>query len=100
MSEDLIGDRLSRVVTELEAQAEAMASHDRLGLMGFQGQIEQLKEWLGPANECGLGYESIIALLEAYPAKLSARAAVGMLEAALLFRYKTGREEDRMFDLR
>lgn len=48
----------------------------------------------------GIAYEALIAMLEAFPFPLSSRAAIKLLEVGLLFRFKTARPEDALFDSR
>ena len=61
--------------------------------------MSRIGEWLD-VNEFGIAYESIVATIEYHPFTLSSRAAVGLLEVALLLGFKTEREEDKAFDRR
>ena len=63
-------------------------------LQSFQEQVEQIREWIEDAGECGIAYESLVSMLEAFPFQLSGRAAVRLLEAGLAMRFKTERPED------
>lgn len=81
-------------------QGEAVAESYPDDGFSFDDEFKQIAEFLGPAIEYGAAYECIIANLEAAPFKLSAKAAIALLEAGLLLRYKTDREEDAAFDFR
>ena len=96
----MIVDRLSRVLEEMRTQQSKVAEHYPPDGPSFPDELAQIDEFLGPANEFGPAYECIIANLEAVPFKLSSAAALALLEAGLLMRYKTDREEDGAFDLR
>lgn len=91
--------RLQQVLEEIRQQSQL--SHLFGGdILSFEEHIEQLTEYLDVAGEYGIAYESMIAMLERAPFLLSSKAAIGLLEVALLFGFKTERPEDQVFDLR
>lgn len=98
--EDAIVERLLRVYKDMVQQDESVAEDYPDDGLSFDDEFKQIAEFLGPANEYGAAYECIIANLEAAPFKLSAEAAIALLEVGLLLRYKTDREEDSVFDSR
>jgi hypothetical protein len=59
-----------------------------------------LDEYINYANEYGIAYESIVAMLETEQLEVSGRAAIALLEVALLLGYKTDQDKDKIYDLR
>ena len=96
----MIVDRLKQVLDEMRTQQSEVDAHYPPEGLSFPEEVAQMDEFIGPAHEFGAAYECIVANLEAAPFKLSSAAALALLEAGLLMRYKTDREEDVVFDLR
>ncbi len=96
---ETIERNLVEVLTEIEAQEDVghVFSPD---VLSFSDTIAQVREWIEAVHEPGLAYESIIAMLERYPFKISGSAAVKLVEVALLMRFETERDEDSHFDTR
>ena len=95
----LIEANLLAVLAELRQQSDVGNAFPP-ELLSFAEQVEQLREWIEDAGEYGIAYESLVATLEGFPFQLSGRAAVKLLEAGLLMRFKTGRPQDAQFDRR
>jgi hypothetical protein len=103
ISEDkrsMIVDRLRRVLKEMGMQQSEVAAYYPPEGLSLADELAQIDEFLGLANELGAAYECIVANLETVPFVLSSPAALALLEAGLLMRYKTDREEDAAFDFR
>ena len=98
--ESMIEDRPIRVLAEMQAQREVASSHYPADRMPFDEEMAQIAEFIGPAGEFGMAYESIICSLETIPFTLSGGGTVALIEAALLMSYKTDRDEDSIFDSR
>jgi hypothetical protein len=94
----LIKANLLVVLREVEAQPHVGKLVDKL--QSFNDQMQQLHEYLEIAGEYGIAYESLVRLLEQFPFQLSGRAAIKLLEAGLLLKYKTELPEDSPFDNR
>ena len=95
----LIENKLSLIIDELVAQREVGSTYESSELP-YDDEMEQLREYVGIANEYGIAYEGIVATLEKHNFVLSGHSAVRLLEVGLLMRYKTERTEDSQFDLR
>ena len=95
---DMIVSRLERILESMCSQRLEVASHYSPDQLSLDEEIAQIKELLRDANEFVLAYESIIANLESVPFSLSGKCAVGLLEVALLLRFKTERNEDAVTD--
>lgn len=95
----LIKDNLLIVLLEIRGQSDVGRGFPP-ELQSFSEQMEQIREWLEEGGEYGIAYESMISLLEAFPFNLSGVAAVRLLEAGLLMRFKTEAPEDAQFDSR
>jgi hypothetical protein len=91
--------RLLCVLGELEKQNN-MASNYPVDVLPFADQMKQIHEWVEIAGEYEIAYESLVATIEAQPFVLTGKAAISLLELALLLNYKTGRPEDKLFDKR
>jgi hypothetical protein len=92
-----IEDRLLAILAEMEEQPE-VAVHYEPGLIPYDSEMRQLREFIEVGGEYGIAYEAIVASLEHYPFRLSGITAVKLLELGLTFRFKTDREEDSAFD--
>lgn len=95
----LIENNLSFVLAELGSQPE-VGSFFPPESLSYQEQIDQLSEWVNDAGEYGLVYENVVPMLEAFPFKLSGKAAIKLLEVGLIFGFKTESESDKEFDRR
>jgi hypothetical protein len=92
-----IEERLLIVLSELERQPE-VAKNYQPGVLPYNEEINQIKEYIELAGEYGLAYETIVASLEEHPFILSGIAAVKLLEVGLLMGFKTERVEDNAFN--
>jgi hypothetical protein len=95
----LIENNLSFVLAELGSQPE-VGSFFPPESLSYQEQIDQLSEWVNDAGEYGLVYENVVSMLEAFPLKLSGKAAIKLLEVGLIFGFKTESESDKAFHRR
>jgi hypothetical protein len=95
----LIEDNLLALASEMKSQLQLgnQLSPDQLSL---EEQIAQLYEFIELAGEFEIAYELIISLLEILPFKLTGKTVVGLVEVSLLMRYKSDRDEDKVFDIR
>ncbi len=91
--------RLRCVLGEVEGQEDVSACYSPESLP-FAEEMEQIHEYIEIAGEYGIAYETLVATIEAHHFLLSGKAAICLLELGLLFRYKTDRKEDALFDLR
>lgn len=96
---DEVPARLLRILRELEGQPSVATTYAP-GKLSFADEMREIREFIELANECELGYEVIVAAIEAHPFVLSGPAAIALLEAGLLLGYKTDRIEDSLFDRR
>lgn len=95
----LIEKNLSFVLAELGSQPK-VASFFPPESLCYQEQIDQLSVWVNDAGEYGLAYENVVSMLEVFPFKLSAKAAIKLLEVGLIFGFKTELDSDTGFDRR
>ena len=93
----LIEANLMAVLAEVGRQADVGHSFPAERL-SFAAQVEQIREWIEDANECGIAYELLVSTLEQFPFQVSGPTVVKLLEVALLLRYKTDLAEDAQFD--
>jgi hypothetical protein len=93
-----IKTRLLLIVDNLAVQNDvgALYSDGELPHDEFILQIREFADHRG----CGIAYESLVATIEAHPYRLSNKSAIALLELGLLFRFKTDRPEDKLFDVR
>jgi hypothetical protein len=94
-----IEQKLSLILSEVANQV-TVGSTFPADQMSFEDEISQIREWVTLHGEYGIAYESLVAILEGFPFKLSGPAAVTLLEVGLTFKYKTERAEDAAFDSR
>ena len=94
-----IASRLLIILNEIERQDHVSASYPP-NVLPFDDQMKQMHEYIEAAGEYGIAYESLIATIDKLPFVLSGKAAISLLELGLLFRYKTDRKEDSLFDAR
>jgi hypothetical protein len=95
----ILEDNLLSVIDELETQSH-LGNKIPSNILSLEEQIAQWREFIELAGEYEIAYESIIALLEILPFKLTSITAIKLIEIALLLRYKTDRDEDKIFDSR
>ena len=93
-----VDERLLCVLSEMRLQSQ-VATHYGGASLSFDEEMEQIREFI-EAGEYGIAYESIVSSLEDVPFVVSGKAAVSLLEIALLFGYKTERPSDEVFDRR
>jgi hypothetical protein len=91
--------RLLQVLCELQRQ-EDVASNYPPGALPFADEMRQIEEYIKLAGEYEIAYETLVATISTHPYILSGKAAISLLEVALILGYKTGRKEDEMFDRR
>jgi len=91
-----IKENLNVVLNELKGKSLDIDP----AFLAYPKQIEQIDEWINYADECGIAYESMVALLESEPIEISGAATVRLLEVALVFGFKTDRDEDKPYDFR
>ncbi len=91
--------RLLCVLGEIEGQEDVSACYSPEALP-FVEEMGQFHEYIEIAGEYGAAYETLVAAIDAHPFLLSGKAAICLLELGLIFRYKTDRKEDVLFDLR
>lgn len=91
--------RLERILDELTRQSDVSASYPP-DTLPFDEEMKQVREYIDVGGEYGIAYESLVATIESHPFVLSGKAAISLLELGLLFGYKTGLDEDRVFDRR
>jgi hypothetical protein len=95
----IIEDNLLNVVNEFEDQIH-LGNEVPSDQLSLEEQIVQIREFIELAGECEIAYESIIALLELLPFKLTNTTVIKLIEVSLLMKYKTDRDEDKIFDMR
>ena len=97
---DDIAGRLAQVHKEMTLQGDSVkASYPSEGL-SFEEEMEQIREFIEEAGEYGIAYECLVANLESAPFVITAKSTLALLEVALLFGFKTDRDEDAKFDRR
>ena len=89
--------RLLDILSELKNQP-LLAIHYPEHHLSFQEEMDQIQEYITNAGEYGIAYECVVSNLERVPFMLSGRAAIKLLEVALLMGRKTDRPEDAMFE--
>jgi len=95
----IIKNNLLSILREIEKQNYLAETYSKEEL-SFDDEMFQLFEYIDVADEYAVAYESIISTLENHKYILSGIAAVKLLEVGLLMKYKTEREEDKIFDNR
>ncbi|MEY3172991.1 MAG: hypothetical protein RLZZ436_904 [Planctomycetota bacterium] len=98
-SHEQIKERLLAVLGEIKQQVQ-LSSYFGGESLSFDEEMEQIREYLEDAGEFGIAYEVLVANLEQVPFMISGRAAISLLEVALLLGYKTDREQDWIYDRR
>jgi hypothetical protein len=96
---DVIESSLLKILKEMESQCE-LSTYYPDSMLSFEGNMEHIKEYIEVAGEYGLAYELIVVNLEQVPFILSGSAAINLLELGLIMKFKTDREEDKLYDLR
>lgn len=98
MKVKLITSKLEAILAEIKGKKDSYEkSNDEE--MPYDEQIVQIREYI-ENREYGLAYETIICILEKLDADIPAKISVVLIELALLFRFKTERSEDGIFDIR
>ena len=99
LDHQLIDANLTLVLNELEAQPEVAQFYPPT-VLPYKAEMAQIREFIDQAGEYGLAYEYINGVLKSFPFSLSGKAAVKLLEVALLMGFKSERECDKRFDRR
>lgn len=96
MGKSLADKNLEYVVEQL-SQLRELSDIEDSNQMPIADQIRQIGEWIS-ANETNIAYESIVCIMEKYNFVVPSLCAIKLLEVGLMFRYKTDRDEDKIFD--
>ncbi len=75
--------RLNLLLDEMKLQ-EHIADHNKPGSLSFSDTMKEIRTFID-AGEEGLAYEVIVCCLESDPYTVAGRAAVALLELALMF---------------
>jgi hypothetical protein len=98
-STNSIADRLRSVLREMREQSH-LANQFGGDCLSFDEEMEQVREYIEDVGEYGIAYECVVSMLEKVQFVLSGKAAINLLEVALLFGYKTERPSDKLYDRR
>ena len=82
--------KLTLILEEMKMQPEVGVELP-VHVQSLSEQLRDIEEWID-VREFGIAYESIVALLEACPFRVSGKAAVCLLEAGLVFGFKSSRD--------
>lgn len=96
---ELIEENLMLVLKEMEGQPEVGNSYPP-DMMSYEDEMVQIREFIDLAGEYGLAFEYISGALERLPYKISGKAAIKLLEVALLMGFKSENDKDKRFDRR
>jgi hypothetical protein len=95
----ILEKNLLSIIDELETQSH-LGNKIPSNILSLEEQISQWRELIELAGEYEIAYESIISLLEILPFQLTNITAIKLIEVSLILRYKTDRDEDKIFDSR
>jgi|SaaInlStandDraft_4_1057021.scaffolds.fasta_scaffold192521_2 hypothetical protein len=94
---EMIIERLKSIHEELASQMY-LSRYDKKEFASYKECLDYIPEFID-AYEHGLSYEFTVNILENYPATLSGKNAIYLLELGLLMGFKTEADEDKIFNL-